>query len=198
MNDIVIEALCKSYGDKKVLENFSAVIKRGETTCIMGQSGCGKTTLLNILMGLEKADSGRLSGLPENMSAVFQEDRLCEEFSALANIKLVTGKNIADTEITRQLELLGIAAKDINKPVGEYSGGMKRRVAIARALLYPSDIIFLDEPFKGLDAATKQLVINYLKSITKGKTLVIVTHDTEESKKLGGIIIEFKNVVLPD
>jgi len=81
-NDIVIKSLTKSFGDKAVLSDFSAVIPGGKATCLMGPSGAGKTTLVNIILGLVKPDGGSISGVPEKISAVFQEDRLCEGFTA--------------------------------------------------------------------------------------------------------------------
>ena len=77
---ITIEKLNKAYGDKHVLRDFSATFPLGEVSVIMGPSGCGKTTLLNILMGFSSPDGGRIENLPERIGAVFQEDRLCEDF----------------------------------------------------------------------------------------------------------------------
>lgn len=189
MKNIIIENLCKSYGGRKVLDNFSAEIRPGEVICIMGPSGCGKTTLLNILMGFEKADSGSVSGVPALKSAVFQEDRLCEEFSAAANIRLATGKSADENTIKEHLKELGLDP-DEKKPVKEFSGGMKRRIAIIRAVLFHSDILFLDEPFKGLDGVTRKKVIDYVLSNADGRTIIAVTHEQEEYKLLKGRLIE--------
>lgn len=189
MNDIIIKNLCKSYNGRKVLDSFSAEIHSGEIICIMGPSGCGKTTLLNILMGFEKADSGIISGVPALQSAVFQEDRLCEEFSALANIRLATGKAVDESIIKEHFSLLGLDEIG-NKPVKEFSGGMKRRIAIIRAILFQSDILFLDEPFRGLDKITKKAVIEYVLSHADGRTVIAVTHDMEEYQQMNGRLIE--------
>jgi NitT/TauT family transport system ATP-binding protein len=155
----------------------------------MGPSGCGKTTLLNILMGFIAQDSGSIEGLPKLKSAVFQEDRLCEGFNALTNIRIVTGRRLPDEVIKEHLSRLGLA-ESMNLPVSQLSGGMKRRAALARAILADGEIIFLDEPFKGLDAATKYKTIEYLKENVKKKTLITVTHDEEETKLLGSRIIK--------
>jgi len=189
MSNIVIDRLTKVYGDNAVLKDFSVAFAEGETTCLMGKSGWGKTTLFNILMGFEEADSGQICGMPRKKSAVFQEDRLCEEFVALSNIKMVTGKNKSDAEIQAHLCELGLK-DDLHKPLYEYSGGMKRRVAVARAVLFDGDVIFMDEPFKGLDADTKKLTMDYVLRHTKGKTLVVITHDIDECAYLGGNLIE--------
>ena len=81
MQDIRIKNISKAYGDKQVLNHISKEFPSGETTVIMGASGCGKTTLLRILLGLEKADSGEVTGMPERVAVLFQEDRLCEDVS---------------------------------------------------------------------------------------------------------------------
>ena len=82
MTDIVITGLCKRYGELVVLDDFSAIFPAGRITCLMGRSGRGKTTLLRILLGLERADGGVIEGLPRRFSAVFQEDRLCPALTA--------------------------------------------------------------------------------------------------------------------
>ena len=154
----------------------------------MGPSGCGKTTLLNLLMGLVPPDDGTISGVPAKKSAVFQEDRLCMCFSAVTNVRMVCSRKITTEMIESHLATIGL--KDsMHMPVLELSGGMQRRVAIVRAVLAESEIIFLDEPFKGLDAETKQSVMQYVKANTQGKTVVMVTHDEEEAKSMGGHLI---------
>ena len=186
MNDIIIKDLYKSFGDKKVLSGFSEHFPIGQTTVIMGESGCGKTTLINIIMGLENADSGEISGVPQSISAVFQEDCLCEDFSAISNIKAIVGKKLSKKEVAKALTELGLTAKDISSPVRELSGGMKRRVVIARAILADADLIIMDEPFKGLDEGTRRTVIEYVRRKTAGKTLIVITHSPEEVDLLGG------------
>lgn len=180
--DIRITGLKKSYGEHRVLDDFHAVIPAGKTTCIMGPSGCGKTTLLRILMGLEKADSGSIEGVPEKKSAVFQEDRLCGSLSAETNIRLVCPKR--DTaDIEDGLRTLGLA-EFMDQPVREFSGGMRRRTAVLRALLAYWDILFLDEPLKGLDDEMKAVTARYIRTRTSGKTVLCVTHDREDIKLL--------------
>lgn len=180
--DIKVTGIRKSFGDKKVLDGFDALIKENRLTCIMGPSGCGKTTLLYILMGLEPQDTGTISGMPEKKSAVFQEDRLCESFNAVSNVRMVCGKGMTDSVIASHLQSIGII--DLTQPVREFSGGMKRRVAIVRAILAKSDILFLDEPFKGLDDDTKSLVMDYVAENTRNRTVILVTHSLEEARAL--------------
>ena len=188
MTDIVITGLCKRFGDKAVLRDLSAVLPGGETTCIMGPSGCGKTTLLRILMGLLAPDSGSVTGLPRTIAAVFQEDRLCEDLTAAANVRLVTGRAVPPAEIEAHLRALGLG-DSLGLPVREYSGGMKRRAALARAVLAESELLVLDEPFKGLDEAARAAAEAYLLAHSQGKTRLIVTHDRAEAARLGGGVL---------
>lgn len=182
--DIVLENLCKSYGDHIVLNKFSAVIPAGQATAIMAPSGCGKTTLLRILMGLEQADSGSISGLShKKISAVFQEDRLCKNLSPVSNIRLVAPE-LKKSDIIAAMEQVGLTGC-FSQPVRELSGGMKRRVAILRALLADYDILFLDEPFKGLDADTRRLVAADTRKKSAGKTVVLITHEKEDISLMG-------------
>ena len=185
MNDIIISNISKVFGEKTVLSDFSEVIPGGKTTVIMGESGCGKTTLVNIIMGLEKADSGKISGSPAKISAVFQDDLLCEDFSAVSNVRAVVGKTLPKEKILAFLNCLGLSSADLSCPVRELSGGMKRRVAIARATLADSDLIIMDEPFKGLDEDTRRKVIDFVLKETNSRTLILITHDQTEVGLLG-------------
>ncbi|MFI3238387.1 MAG: ATP-binding cassette domain-containing protein [Lachnospiraceae bacterium] len=183
MNDIMLTSISKYFGEKEVLNNFSARILSGEINCIFAPSGAGKTTLLNILMGFVRSDSGSITGLDSlQKSAVFQEDRLCENLTAITNILLVA-PSCSSKIILEAMYAIGLTNCD-KQPVSELSGGMKRRVAILRALLSDYDILFLDEPFKGLDMPTKALVIEYVNRCVKGKTVVLVTHDIEEANSM--------------
>lgn len=186
--DIVISELTKKFADNTVIDRFSAVIKENQRTFIMGPSGCGKTTLINILLGLVPFDSGVIKGVPERKSVVFQEDRLCESFNSISNVRLVLNRKVDDSVIISHLEQIGLK-DDLFKPVIELSGGMRRRVAIVRAILAESEILFLDEPFKGLDTETKKNVMSYLLENTRNKTTIIVTHDIEDVNALSGNVI---------
>ena len=189
MNDIVISELSKSFGEHVVLINFNAVFKAGELSCIMGVSGGGKTTLLNILLGLMRQDGGEINGLPKEISCVFQEDRLCEDFSAVTNVRIACDKNITAEEIESQLKEVGLG-DSMYRTVRELSGGMKRRVAIVRALMAPGELIIMDEPFKGLDESTKLTVAEFVKKQLVGRTAIMVTHDESEVELMGGILIK--------
>lgn len=186
--DICIRNITKSYGEKVVLDDINIKIKGGAVTCIMAPSGAGKTTLLRILMGLEKPDSGSLTGLSDQrFSAVFQEERLCEDMTSIGNIRLVN-PSLEPAKISDELRRLGMRGCE-NQPVSELAGGMRRRVSILRALLAEYDVIFMDEPFKGLDSALKEDVISYVLEKTAGKTVIIVTHDRSEAELMGAGLV---------
>lgn len=188
MTDLILEHIHKRYGEKVVLRDFSARFPAGTCTCIMGPSGCGKTTLLRLILGLEEADGGTISGRRFPMSAVFQENRLFEDFSALSNVSAVCARG-SRQEAARQLSALGLAGS-LHAPVRTLSGGMKRRVAIARAVLAPGELLILDEPFTGLDRDTKAVVLDYLKAHIQGRTLLLVTHDPAERDALANQVLE--------
>ena len=186
---IQIERLCKAYDGKPVLRDFSLTMENGEHLCLMGPSGCGKTTLLRLLMGLERPDGGCIAGLDGlHMSAVFQEDRLLEHLTAAENVRFVCGGLPKETEPL--LLRLGLEKESLSRPVREFSGGMKRRAAIARALLADFDVLFLDEPYKGLDADTKKAVQDAVGEYTRHKTVILVTHDPAEAE--GYRLVEMK------
>jgi len=176
---IEIKDLCKAFDGKVVLNHFQLRLEAGQRYALMGASGSGKTTLLNLLMGLEKPDSGHIIA-PQGMkiSAVFQENRLLEGMTPAANIRLVAA--VATDQIHQVLLSMGIEQDSLNQPVRTYSGGMKRRVAIARALLSDYDLLLLDEPYKGLDEETRQQVIAVVERMSQGKTVLMVTHNPED------------------
>lgn len=193
--NIIITDLCKTFDDNEVLKNVNITLKDNSIYCLMGASGIGKTTLLRILMGLEHADSGSISGIDtQSISCMFQEDRLIPDLSAIDNVRIVLrGKN---NRAEVRNNLLSILPDDsLDMPVSSLSGGMKRRVALARALSYPGELILLDEPFTGLDKDTKLNVIDYILKMRNNRTLLIATHETDDANLLGAEIIKLdKNI----
>lgn len=180
-----IQHLCKSFDGKMVLDHVSLTLESGGTACLMAPSGRGKTTLLRCIAGLETPDSGQITDLPERIAYVFQEDRLCDGFSAVDNIRLVTGKALGEGEIRRHLEELGLAGS-LDQPVRELSGGMRRRVVISRAVCFGADLLLLDEPFKGLDDEARQQTADYTLRHRGAAAILCVTHDREDAAALGG------------
>lgn len=192
-SDISLTNISKYYNGEMIFQNLSLTLSAEKKYCLMAPSGTGKTTLFRILMGLETPDTGTITGLPKRrIAAVFQEDRLLEEYTAMENIRFAVGRKYPE-ELLRHALLRLLPEDSLKKPVCEFSGGMKRRTAILRALLVPSDMILMDEPFTGLDTATKTLVIDMIKEYTEKKLLLTATHNPEDAALLGAEIIYLKH-----
>lgn len=223
---LTLHNISKSFGDLAVLNNLSLTLESGRIYCLMGPSGVGKTTLLRILMGLEKADSGHIliqndamfhgavsgnamsgnaasgnavsdstmarstaTGNAVCISAVFQEDRLCESFTPVDNVMMVTGRRLTRPQVRQELCRL-LPEESLNRPVSTLSGGMKRRTAICRALLAPFDLLLMDEPFTGLDDDTKRLVIHYVQERSAGKLVLLTTHQIQDVDALQATLLQ--------
>ena len=187
MEDIVIRNLCKSFAGKPVLRDFSAVLPVGQVTGLMAPSGAGKTTLLRILMGLERPDGGTIDGLAGlRLSAVFQEDRLCDNLDPSANIRLIN-PTLGRRETEDALAAVGLAGclrqQPGNSPA-ECAAGWRS----CQALLAEYDLLFLDEPFKGLDRETKETVMADTRRRCAGRTVLLVTHDVAELDAMGAVV----------
>ena len=191
--EIIIQDLCKSYGALTVLSHLDLHFTSARPCCLMSPSGSGKTTLFRILMGLEQADGGSLC-FTENghllskrprISAVFQEDRLCEAFTPLENVRMTAGRSLPSEQIRKEMALL-LPEESLDRPVSTLSGGMKRRTALCRAILTPSSVLLMDEPFTGLDDAMRRQVIRYLLERLEGRLLLLSTHSQEDVSLLGG------------
>ena len=172
--EIAVKHLCKSFGGRTVLRDLTFTAGPG-ITAVMAPSGTGKTTLLRILLGLERPDSGTVEGLAgKRLTAVFQEDRLLEHLSADGNLRFVLGRAY-DPAAARALLDTGA------QPVREFSGGMKRRLALARALLAPFDALALDEPFTGLDRENRDLALACIRETAGDRPVLLVTHDAADA-----------------
>lgn len=178
---IKVTCINKSYGDNQVLKDFSAEIPKGSICCIMGESGVGKTTLLRLIMGLEKVDSGIIEGTGKS-SAVFQENRLVNWLTTFENVMLVLKGKKCDN-VKEHLQQL-LPSNCIDRCVEELSGGMKRRVAVVRAVMRDCDTICMDEPFAGLDDENRALVREYILKNQNGRTILLVTHNREDAEAL--------------
>lgn len=194
---IDLSNVCFSYNkgvDEELINDLNLHIPAGDRVCIMAPSGTGKTTLLNLITGGLKPDSGIVSfevdtGDGVNISMVFQEDRLCSEYTAAYNIELGLRRGCRKTDLIQShLEQLGMG-ESIFADVKELSGGMKRRVAIVRAVMSPSRVLILDEPFASLDEELKDRTAEYIIENLNGRTLVVVSHDEKDAERLNARIL---------
>ncbi len=186
-----IKKISKSYPAINVFNNFDLEIEENSITCILGPSGIGKTTLLNIICGLIIPDCGDISDFREKtFSYIFQEPRLLKWKTVYENIFFVL-KDIFENEKSKVItdnviDIVGLKSFKDYYP-DKISGGMAQRVSIARAFAYPSEILLMDEPFKSLDIRLKKKLIDsffYLWEIDK-RTVIFVTHDIDEAAYLG-------------
>lgn len=182
---IQLNNLCKYYGDKVIFENYTRTLEFDEILLIQGKSGLGKTTLMRIIAGLEKADKGEIVKSAEKISFMFQEDRLIPFVTVLKNLTAVCSEEKA----LKYLRLMGLENEKDNSPLS-LSGGMRRRVALARALCFDSELVILDEPFKGLDEKLKHEICEIIKEESQKREFIIVSHDSEDAKALDAKIIE--------
>ena len=192
MNGFTLKNIDASYDGRPVLRDFSASFDKNEVYVLMGPSGRGKTTLLRLLLGLKRPESGALHGPGQlRCAAVFQEDRLCETLSAKENVELIC----KDREVvTAHLQMLGLALSELDKPVRELSGGQRRRVALVRAVLFSSDFLIMDEPFKGLDEASRAVAIDYVLKNRGERGVILVTHDPDEAGMIGGTLLQMEPI----
>lgn len=188
MGGINLKNIYKSYSvedeEKKVLNGICLNIPDGKITVLLGKSGCGKTTLLRLIGGFEKCNSGQIEYEKHLKSAfVFQEPRLMSWLNVMKNISFGVKKEDYDKEeILSLIEMVGL--KDFVKAYpSQLSGGMQQRVAIARALAYKPDFIMMDEPFAALDYFTRRQMQKELVSIQakENKSLLFVTHSIDEA-----------------
>lgn len=178
-----------SYGEKTVLNNLNFEINTGDRICFFGDSGIGKTTVLRLILGLEKPQKGDIT-TPTNLkpSVVFQEDRLLPFKTVLENITLM---GATKEKALTCLNSLGLGDEGASLP-NELSGGMCRRVAIARALSLDFDYLILDEPFTGLDEENILSAINLINEILGERPLILVTHSKKEAELLN---CKFKEIL---
>jgi len=205
MSALTITHLSKAFGTVEALKDISLDIASGEFICLLGGSGCGKTTLLRLIAGLVAHDRGQilldgkdLTAVPShqrNIGMVFQSLALFPHLNVGDNIaygmrlRRVAGSKI-DAEVARLLDMVGLSGLT-DRPITALSGGQRQRVAIARALALQPDIFLMDEPFSALDAALRDQMQIEVKRIQRslGVTTVFVTHDQREAMALADRIV---------
>lgn len=192
-----LKNIVKNYGDKKVLGGIDIEIEEGKITAILGESGCGKSTLLNIIAGKIKDYSGEVifeREHKEGISYVFQEDTLIPWKTVYNNLEFVLKgkieKSQIDERIKKYLKIVNLEGSEKEFP-NMLSGGMKRRVGIARAFAFPSNYMFMDEPFEFLDVKIKEEIVEDLIKLQKSekKTIILITHDIDTAITLGEKIV---------
>lgn len=179
-----------SYGSQKIISDLTAAFDDNTSYCIMGKSGIGKTTLLNIISGLLEPTAGTISGTEsKKQSFIFQENRLLPWLNIYDNIKYVTD----DEEKIKSALIKTNLYENRNSFPNELSGGMARRAAIARAEAFGGDIFFIDEPLYGLDLKTGENILSLIKNTIKDKMSFIITHSPEEAFFLADKIVFIDN-----
>ncbi len=178
-----------AYPPHPIFEDVSFSLPESGCVCFFGPSGCGKTTLLRLLCGLEQPQSGQIAGRDTmSVAAVFQEDRLLPWRTVADNVRLAA-PGITSQDAMRQLEAVGLEHAAAVYP-SELSGGMKRRAAIARALAADADLLVLDEPFTGLDAARAAVIAEHIRRQYTERLVIMVSHSPEEAAYMGAQIWE--------
>lgn len=191
-----MKGLTFSHNKKTIFKDFSIYLPEQEITCILGNSGVGKTTLLKLLANILKADRGNIEGNQKIVSYLFQEPRLLPWKTVYENVEYVLlnkfSKKVRKDRVLDILEQVGLLTDKDAFP-HELSGGMRQRVAIARAFVIKPDILLLDEPLQGLDLVKKQEIQQLLMMLWEKHqpTVVYVTHDIEEAIAVGHQIFIF-------
>lgn len=198
-----LKKIRKSYEGIEVLKNINLKIEKGEIVSILGLSGCGKTTLLNLVLGLTQVSEGRIifdgediTEMPmekRGFNIVFQDYALFPNLNVYENIVygLKNKPNISTTkEVQDLINLLGLG-KHLTKKIEELSGGQKQRTALARTLVMKPKILLLDEPLSALDGVIKESIKQKIKEIARDfkLTTIIVTHDPEEALTLSDKVL---------
>jgi nitrate/nitrite transport system ATP-binding protein len=208
MSFLQVQALAKRYPGATVFEDVNFAMQKGEFVCIIGHSGCGKTTILNVLAGLDAASGGtvimdnrEVAGPSLDRGVVFQGHALMPWLSVMSNIAFAVKSRWPDwNRIQVQLhcqkfiDLVGLTGSEHKKP-SQLSGGMKQRVGIARAFAIQPKMLLLDEPFGALDALTRGTIQDELVRICAAtrQTVFMITHDVDESILLADRILLMSN-----
>jgi NitT/TauT family transport system ATP-binding protein len=204
MPDIRVTDVCRDFGKHRALDHVDLTIEAGSLTVLVGPTGCGKTTLLELIAGLQTPTRGTVSvdgedvvGPRRDTVLIFQHHNLFDWLTVRDNVAFgLRHRGLSKEEARRraleQLERVGLAQFADRVP-GELSGGMRQRVALARALVLAPRLLLMDEPFGSLDHQTRRIMQRYLVSTWQQSkaTIVLVTHDLDEALRLADRIVLF-------
>jgi ABC-2 type transport system ATP-binding protein len=198
MNAIIqLNDLSKSFKTHQVLKNVSLDIRPGEIYGLLGPSGSGKTTLIKMMIGLELPSSGNVTFKGNKLKAkevypsigyMAQSDALYEELTAKENLAFTASlyglkKERRKQQIEKVMEMVDLLPH-LDKPVHQFSGGMKRRLSLASALLHDPDVLFLDEPTVGIDPVLRKEIWDGFHQLKReGRTIIITTHVMDEAER---------------
>lgn len=198
--DIRLDGLSKSFGDRRVLSELDLVIPAGQLLAIVGRSGCGKSTLLRLIAGLDRPTSGTITvgganveSLQSNVRLLFQDARLLPWHRVLSNVGIARTRGWSESAAAALADV-GLADRSNDWPA-VLSGGQAQRVALARALVSRPGVLLLDEPFGALDALTRMEMHRLLERIWRehGFTTVLITHDVAEAVALADRVLVIRD-----
>ncbi|TCM99191.1 ABC-2 type transport system ATP-binding protein [Paenibacillus sp. BK033] len=194
---IALSGIMRRFGDRKILDDITLNVNRGELFGLLGPSGSGKTTLIKLVTGIDRADGGQVELFGEPMPQLkmlqtfgymAQSDALYQELTGKENMAFygslygLSGKALA-SRIQSAAALVNLT-DHLDKPANAYSGGMKRRLSLAIALLHEPQLLVLDEPTVGIDPVLRQAIWNELRALTQqGVTIIVTTHVMDEAEK---------------
>ncbi|RTL99714.1 ABC transporter ATP-binding protein [Ancylobacter aquaticus] len=193
---VVVSNLRRAYGARTVIDHLNLVIGQGEFVVLLGESGCGKTTLLRALAGLDPVQGGTIE-VPGRPAVVFQEHRLLPWETLWRNVTL--GLHVPDVRARAAAALGEVGLGDrLDDWPRNLSGGQAQRVALARALVQEPKLLLLDEPFAALDALTRLRMHGLVKDLVARHQpgVLLVTHDVDEALRLGNRILVMRNGVI--
>lgn len=195
---VIVSHVRRAYGERVVIDGLDLRINRGEFVALLGESGCGKTTLLRALAGLDAVDSGHIDG-PEQPAVVFQEHRLLPWYSLWRNVALGLDDKAGRAAAEAALSEVGLGDRLEDWP-RNLSGGQAQRVALARALVREPRLLLLDEPFAALDALTRIRMHELVKHLvaTHRPGVLLVTHDVDEAIALADRALIMRDGVIAE
>lgn len=212
---LTIDKLTKKYASSIVLENVSLTAEEGTCYAIIGKNGAGKTTLLNLIYGLLKADSGKITCLGKNSIELSIEkgeigyaggnEFLIEEFTGFEFLRFISfvhniSSTVSDTNIKDLFTYFFDNESDINKPISSYSYGMKLKMSICASILPSPFLLLLDEPFSGLDPFSSNKLIDFLKTYMTSRTIILSSHDLSLISRIAThiVILDTHNFIYND